>query len=79
MAANHPCCNTKVVRNLRRWFKENSPGEWNEVYKNLKKIWESEESPYCWAAGDLGGAFVWSETPQGHWYWSSIDDRVRGF
>lgn len=82
MAANHPCSNTKMVRHLRQWFKENDPKGWAKVYQNLKTVWDGpnhgckenwkrNRSPMV--------TFLWDLQPQGREYWATLHKRVFGY
>lgn len=73
MAANHPICHIPFVCHLRKWFQNNAPNEWPDVYDNLK---EAVKFPAHYKGVMLAEAFIWETTPQGKEYWSNIQKRV---
>ena len=43
-----------------------------EIRENLEKLQKQDTKYVHLGHPDLGGCFLWSETPQGHQYWSDI-------
>ena len=68
---------TLIYKELKSKFEVSDPELWKEVSENLKQVIESTDLELNFQdTEDIGDSFVWECSPQGHHYWSDIEDKA---